>query len=212
MSFSDALNVISLVLGTSAIVIAIVIYRRQTHQSNAQGKILERQTHQSNEQREIIDKINELTDHQSQRATALANLELREKFGTISSRAERLEEVRRKTSADLQLTEHLTPRKKEQILEWRAQLMYLLYDCLAVDEAYGYAAATTQGEFKELMFGYNDVWKELPMIHGERAELCAAGADSIFKFFAKRLRVYRDNCVTDADSRELSSQLADSGA
>jgi hypothetical protein len=83
MSISGTLNVISLALGTAAIIIAFVIYRRQSSQSDRQFA--------------IISQIDALTDHQSQRATALANLELREKFGTISSRAERLEAVRHKT-------------------------------------------------------------------------------------------------------------------
>jgi hypothetical protein len=186
MSISDALSIISLALGAAAIIIAVVIYRRQSSQSDRQLT--------------IISKIEDLTDHQGQRATALANLELREKFGTISSRAERLEAVRHKTSADLQLTQHLTPRQKEHILEWRAQIMYLLYDCLAVDEVYKYAATSTQHEFKELMFGYNDVWKDLPMIHGERTELRVADADNLFTFFSKHLRAYS----ADGDRRELS--------
>lgn len=189
MSISDTLSVISLVLGTVAIIIAFVIYWRQSSQSDRQTDILE--------------KIDTLTDHQSQRATALANLELREKFGTISSRAERLEVVRHKTSADLQLTQHLTPRQKEQVLEWRAQIMYLVYDCLAVDEVYDYAGATAQQEFKELMFGYDDIWKAVPMIHGERTELHVADARTIFAFFSKRLRVYN----TDGDLQELNAHL-----
>jgi hypothetical protein len=163
MSFSDALSVASLGLGSIAIAIAVGIYRRQTSQTNAQGR----------------------------RASALANLELREKFGTISSRAERLEAIRHKTSADLGITKHLRPRKKEQILEWRAQIMYLLYDCLAVDEVYEHATLATQHEFKELMVGYNEIWKDVPMIHGDRAELRAANADNLLEFFTKRLRAYK---------------------
>jgi hypothetical protein len=194
MSISDALNLISLVLGTAAIIIAFVIYRRQSSQSDRQFA--------------MISQIDALTDHQSQRATALANLELREKFGTISSRAELLEVVRHKTSADLQLTQHLSPRQKEHILEWRAEIMYLLYDCLAVDEVYEHAAASTQQEFKELMFGYNEVWKDLPMIHGERSELRGADADNLFTFFSKRLRAYS----AGGDRQELSVQLIDQDA
>lgn len=194
MSISDWLSVISLILGTLAIIIAIVIYLRQSSQSQRQS--------------DTISKIDTLTDHQSQRATALANLELREKFGTISSRAERLEAVRHKTSADLQLTQHLTPRRKEEVLEWRAQIMYLVYDCLAVDEVYDYADDTAQREFKELMFGYDNVWKDLPMIHRERIELHVPDGDSIFAFFSKRLRVYN----TDGDDRSKPSAqlMADS--
>lgn len=190
MSISDTLSVISLALGSSAIIIAFFIYGRQSSQSKRQY--------------ETISKIDTLTDHQGQRATALANLELREKFGTISSRAERLEAVRHKTSADLRLTQHLTPRQKEQVLEWRAQIMYLVYDCLAVNEVYDHAGDTAQQEFKELMFGYDNVWKDLPMIHGERTELHVTGADSIFAFFSKRLRVYN----TDGDERStINAQL-----
>jgi hypothetical protein len=191
MSISDALSLASLVLGTIAIVIAFVIYRRQTSQSNRQLA--------------IISQIDALTDHQSQRATALANLELREKFGTISSRAERLESIRHKTLADLRLTQHLTPRQKEQILEWRAQIMYLLYDCLAVDEVYEHATLATQHEFRELMFGYNDVWKDVPMIHGDRAELRVANADNLLTFFSKRLRAYS----TDSELPELGAPPVD---
>jgi hypothetical protein len=202
MSFSDILSVISLALGTAAIIIAYVIYRRQSGQSDRQLNII-------NQQLSIIKQIDDLTDRQNQRATALANLELREKFGTISSRAERLEAVRHKTSADLQLGQHLTPRQKEQVLEWRAQLMYLLYDCLAVDEVYEHAGASAKQEFKELMFGYNEVWKDLPMIHGERAELHVDDAHSLLTFFSRRLRAY----ATDGDRREqLVHQPIDHGA
>ena len=53
MSISDTLSVISLVLGTAAIIIAFVIYRRQNSQSERQFA--------------IISKIDDLTDHQSRR-------------------------------------------------------------------------------------------------------------------------------------------------
>ena len=79
--------------------------------------------------------------------------------------------------------------------------MYLLYDCLAVDEVYDYAGDTTQQEFKELMFGYDDIWKDLPMIHGERTELHIADTGTIFAFFSRRLRVYN----TEGDRQELNA-------
>lgn len=175
MSISDALSVASLALGTAAIVIAVAIYVRQTRQSEIQYK----------------------------RATALANLELLEKFGTISSRAERLEEIRLKTSADLQLGPHLTASRKEHIREWRAQIMYLIYDCLAVNEAYKYAALETQQQFREIMFGYNNVWKDIPMIHRDRAGLGAVDAENLLTFFSEHLQAY----CTDSKLPELSAQL-----
>jgi hypothetical protein len=119
-------------------------------------------------------------DEQAKHAAALANLEFREKFGTISSRTERLEAIRGKRVEDLTIEATLDPEERERRLEWRAQIMYLIYDCLAVHEVYDEADLPVQNEFKGLIDSYSDVWETVPLVHPERFGLDDTATISTF--------------------------------
>jgi hypothetical protein len=125
-------------------------------------------------------RLSALIQDQAARATALANLELREKFGTISSRAERLEAIRDVPAADLVIEAGMETGERDRRLERRAQIMYLVYDLLAVYEVYDQAAPTVQQEFRELIASYNHVWESVPLINAERFAL--APQDSLRTF------------------------------
>jgi hypothetical protein len=129
--------------------------------------------------------LNALIQDQAARATALANLELREKFGTISSRAERLEAIRGVPAAHLVIEAGMETEERDRRLEWRAQIMYLVYDLLAVYEVYDQAAPTVQQEFRELIASYNHVWESVPLINAERFAL--APQDSLRTFLETKL-------------------------
>jgi hypothetical protein len=129
--------------------------------------------------------LNALIRDQAARATALANLELREKFGTISSRAERLEAIRGVPAGHLVIEAGMETEERDRRLEWRAQIMYLVYDLLAVYEVYDQAAPTVQQEFRELIASYNDVWESVPLINAERFAL--APQDSLRTFLETKL-------------------------
>jgi hypothetical protein len=180
MSPSDRLSLLSIIItavvGIVAIVIALVIYHRQTGQSARQL--------------ELIGKLNELGALQKKQTESLANLELREKFGTISSRAERLAGVRGKTLQDLEMSS-VGANDETEILEWRAQIMYTIYDCLAVDHVYADADPDIQEQFRAMMHGYDDTWAQIPVLHGDRKELNVPISDSLLTLFKCRLKAYQ---------------------
>lgn len=184
MNLSDQLSLVGDVLAVTAIVVALRIYNRQSQQSAKQG--------------DLIEQIKALTAQQDRRATALANLELREKFGTISSRAERLSSIGSgKKASDFEVCSSMTEDERDTVLEHRAQIMYTIYDCLAVDQVFDEANDEVKDQFRELMHGYDTIWRKIPVLHGNRSELRNMDGKTLFHLFKSCLKVYRSQNSTD---------------
>jgi hypothetical protein len=157
MSFSDTIGVISLAVGSLSLTAALVIAFRQFRQVKAQNLL----------------------------AASLASLELREKLGTISSRAERLEAARDQPAEALAISPDLTADERDRRLELRAQIMYLLNDCLAVHEVYDQAREDVQKAFRDVIMRHYDLWAAVPLIEHDAFDL--APGMSLRDFFRIKL-------------------------
>ena len=160
MSSSDVMSLTGDVLAVIAIALASMIYLRQQKQTKAQ----------------------------EDQAEALANLEITEKLGTISSRAERLASI-----AGGETAANLDAREDKQACDDRAQIMYAVYDCLALDEVYPYASPAKQDKYRELLEEYWQIWERVPLLHASRFGYARNREISAAQFFHDTLHPFQDD-------------------